>query len=579
MKKIITCLTILAAINISCNTGKKSGSLLSKPDDIVADEYVINIDKDTTLKTKNGALLKIPKGSLVTDKGNTVVLEIKEAYSMGQMILAGLTTQSNGQPLSSGGMIYINAKAGQNVTIKQAIKVATPTNNLADSMQLFRGETDASGNMNWIEPKPLSENKQLSSIQKGKQLFESKCTGCHAIGKDMTGPNLAHILKRLDFYSEGSGRYFSHGYYPTEEFSGIYSIVKDSSGKSSKYYDPEYYNYHGDNYNVYKCNLVKMYGGNTGPQILDRGDTDASKNGSFLSLYQYIQNESNKKNLPLPSHNYLMDCADSCVAYNERIFDLNNQKRLSQKSRNELVKENGKLTKENKDINSAPALPEPIISPPPVNFDEVVSPENNGAVYYQFSIETFGWYNVDILLKDITGNEESELTVRITGTYREKLDIFLIIPEQKIYTKAGKKKSGTDEYVFAYTNGKIFLPQNAKAYILGLSESKSSIAFNLVEFTTGLKQNIEMELTSSSKSVFNETITSINWKDIKISAKDSKNAEFIRKTEDNLEEIEKALKGAEKLKPKNCDCDCGPTTTASLETPEVNSADIIQNNK
>ena len=116
MKKIITCLTILTAIIIACNTGKKNGSLLSKPDDIVADEYVINIDKDTTLETKNGALLKIPKGSLATDKGNTVILEIKEAYSMEQMILAGLTTQSDGQPLSSGGMIYINAKGGQNVT-------------------------------------------------------------------------------------------------------------------------------------------------------------------------------------------------------------------------------------------------------------------------------------------------------------------------------------------------------------------------------------------------------------------------------------------------------------------------------
>lgn len=78
---------------------------------------------------------------------------------------------------------------------------------------------------------------------------------------------------------------------------------------------------------------------------------------------------------------------------------------------------------------------------PPVQFDDVVSPTSNKGVYYQFSIETFGWYNIDILLKNVTGNVESELIVRISGSYREQLDIFLVIPEQKIYTKAGKRKA------------------------------------------------------------------------------------------------------------------------------------------
>ena len=143
MKYIIILLTSLALV-ISCNTGKKS-NLLSKPDDMTADEYVINIDKDTTLVTKNGALLKIPKGTLATDNGNKVTIEIKEAYSIQQMIQAGLTTQSNGDPLSSGGMIYINAAAGQNVTIKQAIKVAIPADYLDPGMQLFKGEKDDNG--------------------------------------------------------------------------------------------------------------------------------------------------------------------------------------------------------------------------------------------------------------------------------------------------------------------------------------------------------------------------------------------------------------------------------------------------
>ena len=35
-----------------------------------------------------------------------------------------------------------------------------------------------------------------------------------------------------------------------------------------------------------------------------------------------------------------------------------------------------------------------------------------------------------------------------------------------------------------------------------------------------------------------------------------KNANEIRKTDLKLEEIEKEIKNAEGLKPKNCDCDC-----------------------
>lgn len=549
MKKTIACLTILTAIIIACNTGKKNGNLLSKPDDIVADEYVINIDKDTTLQTKNGALLKIPKGALATDNGNTVVLEIKEAYSMEQMILAGLTTQSDGRPLSSGGMIYINAKGGENVTIKQAIKVALPADYLNPDMQLFKGETDKEGNVNWTTPTALPENKQLTSIEKGKRLFETKCAGCHSIGKDKSGPDLAHFPKRIP-YGEGSSKYWYH------DFSNIYIPIR--------YHDKDYGNpdslFKEAWVDPYACNLINMYGGKA-INLSSEFNTDTSSTSGF-EIYNYIQNESERLNIPYPQHTYLKGCTDSCDSYKNRITNLQNDKELLELKKKLQVQDNGKLTKEKRDTILQPAPPEPITKtppqpPPPVNFDEVVSPENNEGIYYQFSIETFGWYNVDVLLKDVTGNQESELTVRIIGAYKEKLDIFLIIPEQKIYTKAGKKKSGTDEFVFAYTNGKIFLPQNAKAYILGMTESKSSIAFSLFQFTTGLKQNIEMELKSSTKEIFNEAITSISGNGIKISVTDSKNAESIRKTEGHIEEINKSLKDAEKLKPKNCDCNCG----------------------
>lgn len=238
MKYIITLLTIAAIVLIACSTGKND-RLLGKPGDLIADEYVINIERDTTLVTKNGTLLKIPKGTLKTDKGTSVTLEIKEAYSIEQMIMAGLTTQSNGEPLSSGGMIYINAKGGQNVTITQAIKVAIPTDYLSPDMKLFKGETNADGDVNWTEPTALPENKQLAAVDRGKQLFESKCASCHAIGKDITGPNLAHFKKRFPVEDKSTHRYFLHGIYQYEGAGSFNNPGPDTVNSMSKELDDE----------------------------------------------------------------------------------------------------------------------------------------------------------------------------------------------------------------------------------------------------------------------------------------------------------------------------------------------------
>jgi len=531
MKYIILLLTSLALI-ISCNTGKKT-SLLSKPDDMIADEYVINIEKDTTLITKNGALLKIPKGSLATDNGNTVTLEIKEAYSIQQMIQAGLTTQSNGDPLSSGGMIYINAAAGQNVTIKQAIKVAIPANYLANNMQLFKGERTDDGSVNWNNPVTLPENKQVNQIEQGRVLFQSKCTSCHKIGQDATGPDLANILQR-PFINQKSG-------YPDFHFG-------NPTRYSEGHFNAETSNYHHYNIaDIYNCNVVNIFGSRA------TGFPDLTNN-DILSMYRYIQNESNRNNLPLPSHAYLDSCVDSCRIYLEKVGALNYRKQMAEQKRKELIEDNGPRVKIAPD--SAMPLANTTI-PSPVDFEKMVSPESYDAVYYQFTIESFGWFNIDILLKDVNGVEESELFVRIVGEYREKVKIFLIIPSVKVYGEGGTTGRNPDEFAFFYKTGKLPLPQNVKAYIMAVTEIESSIAFALKEFTTGRQQQFDISLSRSTKKEFETTIQGISLDRLHIKVADSKNAETIRQTDVDIKNIDAELKKSENFKPKGCDCECG----------------------
>ena len=119
----------IAVLFFSC--GKGPGNNMSgflNQDQLLSQIFTVNTTHDTTLLTKNGCVINIPKESLESDSNN-VKLEIKEALSNTDIILAGLTTMSGKQALSSGGMIYINAATGYKVTIKKQLEILVPTKN------------------------------------------------------------------------------------------------------------------------------------------------------------------------------------------------------------------------------------------------------------------------------------------------------------------------------------------------------------------------------------------------------------------------------------------------------------------
>jgi hypothetical protein len=550
MKKITSLLTLSAFIIIACNTGNNSVGLLPGPGEMKADVFTVNIDRDTTLQTTNGALLKIPKGSLSVDKGTTVTLEIKEAYSMEQMLRSELITGADGAPLSSGGMIYVNPVAGQNVKINSPIQVAIPADYLDKDMQLFKGEADANGKINWKEPVALPVNKKLNIIEQGQSLFQSKCASCHIIGKDMTGPDLAHFMKRFPLNGKNNEMYYIHN--TDMEYVLLPGGPTERDSTMGHYLDREYLpsvRDHFLNYFLYKCNLRQQYN-TSGPSYMI--GKDSTNNEWLLNIFKYIQNESDRQNLSLPAHAYLNDCIDSCDRYKKITTGLNEQKRNTQSKRKELIKDNGPL------VDMKPDSAMPVATTPPLpDFDEKVSPKNFDAEYYQFSISSFGWYNVDALLNNIKGVEESELFVRVTGDYKERIKIYLVIPSSKTLGEGGPADRNPEEFAFFYKTGKLPLPQNVKAYIIAVTDTKDAPAFAIKEFITSRSQTIEVSLHKGSKEDFNKAISDLHLDRLHINVNDAKNADEVRTIDTKLETIDKELKNAEKLKPKNCDCDCG----------------------
>lgn len=132
----------------------------------IVESQLIEIDgsADNTVEGKNGTVVVVPKGCFRRKDGSEVTgkiqLELAEALHPGDMLTSNLTTASNGQPLETGGMIYMNAKAdGEQLGVANdnPLYVYIPAEQKKPGMQVYTGTRDKNGNMNWVNPQPLRE--------------------------------------------------------------------------------------------------------------------------------------------------------------------------------------------------------------------------------------------------------------------------------------------------------------------------------------------------------------------------------------------------------------------------------------
>ncbi|HVS98675.1 MAG TPA: cytochrome c [Puia sp.] len=197
MRAVRFCLLLSLAGVLSCNNPGPANRPTAG-DALPSTILDIDVSRDTTVTTPGGAILKIPVGALDAGGATTVKLEVKEAFLLEDMVRGKLFTRSDDQLLSSGGMIYINAAAGQSVTIHQPITVMIPTTAVQAGMMVYDGQADTGGNMNWINPRPLADVSSGGSEGDGKTIFETNCAACHGMKDEMNGPPLAWITSRRD---------------------------------------------------------------------------------------------------------------------------------------------------------------------------------------------------------------------------------------------------------------------------------------------------------------------------------------------------------------------------------------------
>jgi hypothetical protein len=106
--------------------------------------FEIDPTEDNQIKGEKGTVVFIPADAFRFEDGSVpteeVQVELKESYTLTEMIGAGLHTMSGDRPLETAGMIYVNATAdGKPLKVQggKAFVVSFPKNQQTEEMDLF----------------------------------------------------------------------------------------------------------------------------------------------------------------------------------------------------------------------------------------------------------------------------------------------------------------------------------------------------------------------------------------------------------------------------------------------------------
>ncbi|MGE0634971.1 MAG: hypothetical protein AB7P01_00915 [Bacteroidia bacterium] len=168
MKKLVLLIPFLAFI-ASCSSDTKKDIPVNSVEEVLInispekETFEINGAADTLIKGAKGTALFIPADVFQFADGTApagkVSIDLKECYSLSEMIAENLSTTSGDKLLQTGGMIKLTASAdGKELVVKEgkALVISFPKNNNKDTMDLFYEVKDTAGNSTWVPDYEIS---------------------------------------------------------------------------------------------------------------------------------------------------------------------------------------------------------------------------------------------------------------------------------------------------------------------------------------------------------------------------------------------------------------------------------------
>lgn len=403
--------------------------------------FLINADKDTQLTTLHGSRIRISAHSFTNPE---VSIEIREAFTPAEILAAGMTTESNGRPLRSAGMIYINATAnGDSVSLLKPIDISVPNQFFDGDMQLFKGVETDSGTVNWVAPEPMDTTPQYRRWAAGRAIFEAKCASCHRIGSDLTGPDLAGVEYRW------------------RNMSDLHLWIKD-----------------------WEAAVRAGIPGAQAAQYLKPTAMDKFSqmpDADIADVIAYIINEATRLRIArsaAPGRDSAF--TDSLLATLPQCPDdtvYNNVMPIQQSFLNTGISGDSSqtpLAAEIKDLYRA--------------YDDKAT--------YTFSIKGFGWYNCDAFYNDPSAIDV-ELTARAISQENITMQVYLLLPRRKMNIPPRRKIN--NDYIFEFDEQiPMRLPIGERALVLMTASKGDKVFYGITEFTVQQKQVVEVQIQEST---------------------------------------------------------------------------------
>lgn len=132
---------------------------------------------------------------------------------------------------------------------------------------------------------------------------------------------------------------------------------------------------------------------------------------------------------------------------------------------------------------------------------------------YEFMVNTFGWYNVDTPLESIyrflNSFLPSYLSVRVTGPVSAATQVYLVLPDDRVFLPGYLLEGKNNEYVFFRKDGMIHLPQEKEAYVIAVDKPTGHFQYGITNFKTSPKQTLSVALEPSSPAAYEKAVRQI----------------------------------------------------------------------
>ncbi|RYD95977.1 MAG: cytochrome c [Sphingobacteriales bacterium] len=505
----ISCLLLAA-----CAGPEKKRSALLDAGFLPEQSFTINNERDTTFRSEGGVLLAFPKGCF--SGAGPVRIVYREALNLADMIRGGLTTVSDGKPLSSAGMFYL-APADGNRKMQLPVDVSVPAKSADTAMRLFSGDT-ASGTVNWTNPQPIPVKGILAINAEGRQLFQQNCATCHAIDRALTGPALGNFKARGPWADQREVYKWIHNpakYIPTHSYTRL---------------------------------LQRQYGSimQSFPQFSNR---------AIDAVTLYANGSTTNISLPLEDS----ACRDRCARYLEALDRF--WSREPAQTFESTVE--GSIPE---DTDTSFTVPYPS--------GNVMESDTLPKPYYELTIETPGWYNLDKYYH-LTDSEKGHLTVTVDGDSAKQFQVYLAVVADQVLNEGELLKGKEQTWSFFYGDGSISLPKNAIVLVFAVDARHKQVRFDFRQFRYSGSHDIVLQPRTYGPEAFNQVLKALMPRGSGITL--AKGEDFTTlpelpvpvvdttgdiRNEAKLDSaLQKVQEDIDRLRPRNCACGEGEFVT------------------